>query len=357
MADQRMQQFWQRLAGDADERFPDGMDVRVLRQDALTKRWTLYIQNSRTGPKKPTQYKRATLNNKDPRDEPGHVATCPFCKGMEALKTPNELCRVWPSGALEMTGGKLPADEEQWPVWSVRAVRNIFPYLAQPTDLYDVPAHAGPPAVRGQTNNSWTHPDPSDPLYPQEDAFGASEVIIESPQHNSQLAVATAAQVEHSLRALAARGRVLRDHRHAKQVAFFKQYGLQAGGSLVHPHMQVHSLPIVSGYMRGVLRNHADFHARFGCCAVERLYVNDVLAPGHGASTRLVRETRHFVASVPYAKHTKGRVVIAPKWHVQRFEDALGRGAGRPRRAAPAGHGRRLRAGERASRRGAQTLN
>ena len=88
MVDQRMQQFWQRLAGDADKRFPDGMDVRVLRQDALTKRWTLYIQNSRTGPKKPTQYKRTTLNNKDPRDDPGHVATCPFCKGMEALKTP-----------------------------------------------------------------------------------------------------------------------------------------------------------------------------------------------------------------------------------------------------------------------------
>jgi hypothetical protein len=85
--------------------------------------------------------------------------------------------------------------------------------------------------------------------------------------------------------------------------------------------------------------------------------VRDVLTPGHAASTRLVRATRHFVASVPYAKHTKGRVVIAPKWHVQRFEDALGRGAGRPRRAAPAGHGRRLRAGERASRRGAQTLN
>ena len=43
--------------------------------------------------------------------------------------------------------------------------------------------------------------------------------------------------------------------------------------------------------------------------------VRDVLTPGHAASTRLVRVTRHFVASVPYAKHTKGRVVIAPKWH------------------------------------------
>ena len=235
LQNKRAEQFWRRLeTGDdaeRDELFPEGMDVRVLRQDALTKRWTLYIQNRRAGPKKPVQYAAAVRTEPRAVDQPEHVAKCPFCKGNEASMTPDELCRVWPSGALEMMEGCLPADEAQWPEWSVRGLRNIFPYLANPHGLYCRPCHTGPPAVRGETNNSWTHPDPTDPLYPQADGYGASEVIVESPRHNAQLAITTGVQVTHTLRVLAARGRVLRAHEHAQQMVFFKQYGKTAGAA------------------------------------------------------------------------------------------------------------------------------
>ena len=62
---------------------------------------------------------------------------CPFCKGSEAKKTPAELCRVWPSGELEEREG-LP-EESQCSNWLVRAVRNLFPYMATPPDLYCTP--------------------------------------------------------------------------------------------------------------------------------------------------------------------------------------------------------------------------
>eukprot|EP00966_Prymnesium_polylepis_P156660 3619918-Prymnesium_polylepis.1 len=90
----RNEQFWRLQSGDdaSETLFPNGMDVRVLRQDALTKRWALYVQNRRGGPKKPTQYASV---NRDLRavDQPEHVAKCPFCKGNEATMSPNELCR------------------------------------------------------------------------------------------------------------------------------------------------------------------------------------------------------------------------------------------------------------------------
>eukprot|EP00747_Dinoflagellata_sp_TGD_P168840 gnl/TRDRNA2_/TRDRNA2_196178_c0_seq1.p1 gnl/TRDRNA2_/TRDRNA2_196178_c0~~gnl/TRDRNA2_/TRDRNA2_196178_c0_seq1.p1 ORF type:complete len:339 (+),score=44.08 gnl/TRDRNA2_/TRDRNA2_196178_c0_seq1:284-1300(+) len=196
--------------------------------------------------------------------------------------------------------------------------------MATPPDLYCTPCpgympNAGP--LSGELENEWTNPDPTHPLYSQVNGFGASEVIIESPKHNGLLAILPGEHVAHVLRVLASRGRALRSHPTARQMVYFKQYGKRAGGSLPHPHMQVHSLPIVPGYMRGRLRQHERFFREHGCCAVARLYVDDVTEAGNPASSRFIRESVHFVVSVPYAAGPNGRFVIAPKRHFQRFED------------------------------------
>lgn len=323
-------QFWAWLQDNElppEERvlFPRGMDLRVLRPNPLTKRWTLYNQNKSGGALKPSQYKRGPRASLRALEQPecGKSEGCPFCPGTEQKFTPAELCRICTSGELEEREG-LPADENLVGNWLARAVRNKFPYLATPPDLYGAGAgfpSGGPAALSGELDNDWTNPDPDNPLYPQMSGFGASEVIIESPQHNAQLAITTGQQIAHALRLIVARGKALRQHPTVKQLAYFKQYGITGGGSLVHPHMQIHTMPMISGYMQSTLRQHRNFFSEHGICAVERLYVQDVTTAGVAGYSRLVRETPHFVASVPYAAYHKGRLVIAPKRHTQRFEE------------------------------------
>ena len=50
------------------------------------------------------------------------------------------------------------------------------------------------------------------------DGFGASEVVVESPEHNALIGIAEDSQVVHSLRAMAARGRSLRRCNRVKQL-------------------------------------------------------------------------------------------------------------------------------------------
>lgn len=309
------------LPPDSRKLSPTGLNIRSLRQNPLTKRWTLYGQSKSGGPVKPRAYQDALRNDPRALEQPDFDVRCPFCPGTEAERTPAEVCRVCISGEL-IEGEGLP--ERDCSRWLARAVRNKFPYFATPPDLYatSFPGE-GTAFVRGELDNAWTNPWQDHPIYRHVDAFGASEVIIESPKHNGQLAVATGEQTFHALRVLAARGRTLSANSGCKQLAYFKQYGASAGGSLVHPHMQVHALPIITGSMLGTIKQHQAFFKEHGCCAVERLYIADVTASGSPGQARLVKETDHFVASVPYAAYHKGRVVIAPKRHSQRFEECL----------------------------------
>lgn len=311
-----------KLPPEARQLFPRGLTIRTLRQNPLTKRWTLYGQQKSGTALKPRGYN--TVQRADPRAlEQPEVDTSgrdPFAAGTEAKNTSAELCRILPSGELIEQEGLPETDVEHW---LARAVRNTFPYFATPSGVYTTPFPGeGSALVRGELDNVYTNPWHNHPFYAQKDAFGASEVIIETPKYNGQMAVMPGEQTFHALRVLAARGRALRGHSEVQQLAYFKQYGSSAGGSLVHPHMQVHALPILTGKTSALLKQHLDFFKAHNCCAVERLYVTDVTAADSPGETRLVRETDHFVASVPYAAYHKGRIVIAPKRHMQRFEDS-----------------------------------
>eukprot|EP00928_Gymnodinium_smaydae_P077161 TRINITY_DN6035_c0_g2_i1.p1 TRINITY_DN6035_c0_g2~~TRINITY_DN6035_c0_g2_i1.p1 ORF type:complete len:706 (-),score=144.93 TRINITY_DN6035_c0_g2_i1:162-2279(-) len=314
------EKFWQGLSGegwDASSSF-----VRVLRQDVLTKRWVCFLVDAKGGGGKPRQYKKTSAKKDRAHEQPEHVDKCPLCPGNEI---DNEVLRIWPDGRLEEFESTPSAESGLRSSWLVRVLRNPFPYLLTPKDLYEKPfpgdakKHA---ACFGAHGNDITNPDASDPFYPTVDAFGASEVVVESPIHNALIGISTDEQTTHALRAMAARGRTLRKHESVSQLLYFKQYGAAAGGSLVHPHMQVCSLPIVSGYMRMRLREHQDFYREHGCCAVQKLYVDDVCGHNSIMVARLLLQTEHFVASVPYAQVPRGRIVIAPKRHCSRFEDS-----------------------------------
>lgn len=312
--------FWKRLHG-SDE-FSSGSTLRLLRQDALTKNWVCFMKETKTGGTKPQQYTVGSKKRKTPaaHQQPEHDDKCPFCIGREG---DTEVLRVWPTGELTEREG-APDNAEDKPKWLVRVLRNPFPYLLTPPDLYatafpgDKKKHA---ACFGDNSNLDSNPDFQHPLYRCVDGVGASEVVVESPCHNALIGISTDEQVYHSLRAIAARGRTLRKSPYVFQLAYFKQYGADAGGSLIHPHMQVCSLPIVSQTMQTKLKEQRDFYEEHGCSAVQKLYVEDVIGGHSLAVSRLLRQSEHFVASIPFAQVARGRIVIAPKRMRSRFED------------------------------------
>ncbi|CAJ1374453.1 unnamed protein product [Effrenium voratum] len=311
--------FWRRLGGQGE--YQGGSRLRLLRMDALTRNWCCFFVDLKAGPSKARQYRSKQRQEPRAHEQPAHDDKCPLCKGREEA---TEVLRVWPDGRLEEREG-LPEQEEDKTKWLVRVLRNPFPYLLTPQELYeksfpgDRSKHA---ACFGDHDNHAANPDADHPLYRMVDGFGASEVVVESPTHNALIGIAEDNQVINTLRAMAARGRSLRKCQRVLQLMYFKQYGMEASGSLIHPHMQICSLPIVSRSLEQRLKDHKDFFDVHGCTGVHRLYVEDVIG-GHAVSVaRLVHQTEHFVASVPFAQVPRGRMIIAPKRHSPRFEDS-----------------------------------
>lgn len=312
--------FWRRLNG--KECDISGSAMRILRQDALSRQWVCFMVDAKTGKSKPRQYS-GKAKRAEPRahEQPVHVDTCPFCVGKEEG---TEVLRVWPNGDLLEQEG-IPELEEDRQRWLVRVLRNPFPYLLTPLELYSTPfpgdkrKHA---ACFGEHDNHAMSFRPNDEIYAAVDGFGASEVVVESPHHNELIGISTDEQTKHTLRAMAARGRTLRQCPRVIQLMYFKQYGADANGSLIHPHMQICSLPIISGWLRQRMREHWNFYEQRNEVAVQKLYVRDVTGTNHLAVARLVQQTEHFAASVPYAQVARGRIVIAPKRQCSRFEDS-----------------------------------
>jgi len=314
----RLDKFWKRLRGENDA----SDEYRVLRQSVFTGRWTLYTAGGQV--KKPLQYTSGTRRTPHLLEVPRCEPRCPFCVGNEH-KTPHPLL-------FFDSSGEMHEDRELPEGWLCRVIPNIFPLLVTPKGsgglygerfyerLAEIPHSA---AARGEHANEALFPKQQDPLdkddieasiHRQVNAVGYSEVVIENPAHNGLLAIVDSKQVALALRALQARGRVLCKQPRVRQLLYFKQYGALSGGSLVHPHMQIVTLPLLTPETQNRLHRAVDFHRRFGKCAVCQSLVEEPLSEDGHARSRLVHESRHFLVVVPFASN-QYRVTIAPKKH------------------------------------------
>jgi ATP adenylyltransferase/5',5'''-P-1,P-4-tetraphosphate phosphorylase II len=79
---------------------------------------------------------------------------------------------------------------------------------------------------------------------------GAHEVIIETPSHNTAMALMPYEQVEKVLIAYQERYNALKKNQQYKFITIFKNHGWASGTSLVHPHSQLVATPIVATFYR-----------------------------------------------------------------------------------------------------------
>lgn len=235
----------------------------TLRFDATTDEWVACAPRRSQRPHEYAAQRHAS-------ESPSDAFSCPFCPGNEQM-TLSEVLRI--NGADSR--------------WSVRVVPNLFPAFTASTEPYPR--------------------EGSSPLFRDMGAYGAHEVVVESPSHFEDLRHLPVEQVKQLLRALRCRSEALARDPRLSAVVVFKNKGRKAGTSLRHPHWQVIALPVVPALLERKVRvARAHFDSTGGCLYTE------VLEAENAARVRLVATAPGYVAFAPYASMLAHQVRILP---------------------------------------------
>ncbi len=242
-----------------------------LRRDPTSNDWVVFSTDRAKRPQAPLQKTRC-------EELPPFEKSCPFCPGNES-RTPPELYRhPVPNGN---------------PDWLVRVVPNAFPALASTGT-----------AQRTEEGR----------LFHRMDAFGAHEVVIETPAHNIPMALLDYGHIEQVMKAYLERYKALSRNRSLKYITIFRNQGLAAGTSLAHPHSQLVATPVASPAYRKYFEIAVDYYDDVGKC----LYC-DMLRQEKERGVRVVAEADNFLVFHPYASHSAYETWIAPLEHSASF--------------------------------------
>ena len=242
-----------------------------LRQDPTTREWVIIAPERAKRPQR--------TRKKAPADRlPGWDAACPFCPRNEA-QTPPEVYRIPTSSEASS--------------WDVRVVPNRFAAL---------------------TGNGDVSTKEDGHLFRRRAGTGAHEVIIETPSHNTPMALMSYQQVEKVMIAYQQRYNTLKKNRQFKFITVFKNHGWASGTSLAHPHSQLVATPIPATHYHRKFEVAVDYYYDFGRC----LYC-DMIAEELERAKRIVAKTKDFVVFQPYASRVPYETWIIPRRHCASF--------------------------------------
>ena len=242
-----------------------------LRQNMATKQWVIIATERARRPEEFVDWSQRPVHEA----LPAYDAHCPFCVGNEE--------------GPEMETLRLPRDSEQW---QVRVVRNKFPALSQEGDRLRE----------------------FDGVHRSISGVGYHEVVIEAPQHNTTPALIDADRLSQVLIAFQMRGVVMSLDDRIEHVIYFKNHGVRAGTSLLHPHSQIIALPVVPYDVRARDEEARRYFDDTGCC-VYCAMLEDELRD----QRRVIAENEDYVAFLPYAALSPFHVWIVPREHHSSF--------------------------------------
>jgi UDPglucose--hexose-1-phosphate uridylyltransferase len=241
-----------------------------LRRDPIVGRWVIVNVEK---PKLPEQFEVT-------KHEFTQKANCAFCYGHENM-TPPEIDAVRPPDTLPNTPG-----------WAVRVVPNKFPALR----------------IEGELNPEGIG------IYDMLNGIGAHEVLIESPEHEKNLADLEVGQIRDFIDMACRRAISLTGDKRFKYILLFKNYGVDAGASLEHGHGQMIALPMIpkNAYeeLEGAYR-YFEYHERCIFC--------DIIRQEKQEKLRIVCENELFVAFCPFASRFPFQVWLISKQHSPYF--------------------------------------
>ena len=232
--------------------------------------------------RKDPMYDRWVIISMERGKRPGSLAlrkvpaTCPFCPGNEALTPP------------EITADREPDTNPNERGWMVRVFPNRFPALMVEGDL--------------------EREKPG--LFERMRGIGAHEVVVETPEHNLPLEKLSEDQIQRVMRVYRDRIEDLHRDTRLKYVLVFKNWGDQAGASLVHPHSQIIATPIIPTNLKEELDSSLRYFRSHGTCIC-----CDIISQEMKSGERIVHENQHFIARTAFASAFPFQVDIFPKAH------------------------------------------
>lgn len=236
-----------------------------LRKDPIIGRWVI-IATERS--KRPDHFSLAA--------EGPEEGECPFCEGRES-HTPPEIFAI-----------RKHSDKNR-PGWQIRVVPSIAPFLRIETEL-DRRGHG---------------------MYDIMNGIGAHEIVIETPQHISNISDLPAEQIFDVLTVYRERLIDLEKDSRFKYVLIFKNYGWVAGsGRLKHSRSQLIATPVTPKRVKEELagaRQYFEYHERCIFC--------DIVKQELEQKERVVLDLDGFLAIVPFASRFPFELWILPKKH------------------------------------------
>jgi UDPglucose--hexose-1-phosphate uridylyltransferase len=240
-----------------------------LRYNVITREWVI-IATERA--KRPDQFKR----KEEKKALSKFVANCPFCPGNEQMTPPETY--VFPSNGP----------------WQVRVAPNKFA------------------AVSSQGERKRTVQGIKRTIT----GVGVHEVIVETPDHSTTTALLSDREVETIIETYLNRFRAASSDPRVEQVTIFKNHGDAAGTSLEHPHSQLIATPVITTQLRDRLFAALDHFDEYGECIFCRVLEQELKE-----QIRIVMETEHFVAFIPFAVLTPFSMLIMPRRHMACFQE------------------------------------
>lgn len=244
------------------------MKTSEIRQNKATKQWVIYAPARR---KRPSDFKKLKRMVRFP----AHQASCPFCPGNDHMLH---------SIIMEVKDGRDP--------WQTRVVPNKFPALTPEGHLRRL--------CKG--------------IYIVMPGYGHHEVVIETPFHNRQIGQMSVKEVSLIIETYHRRYVDLMKEHENMMIIIFRNYGLRAGTSLVHPHSQIIATGMVPHYIRWREEEAQHYFDEWGRC----VYC-DVLEYEMKDKKRVIYENKSFVALVPFAAEVPFETWIIPTRHKADF--------------------------------------
>lgn len=226
-----------------------------LRKDSVLNNWVIIAAERG---KRPHQFKQEVVSKK--------VDVCYFCAGNEHM-TPPEIMRFSDNGN-----------------WKMRVFPNKFPAVKEEGD-YEVKLH---------------YP------YVHSDNFGKHEVVVETADHEKELADLPVEDYVELFRIFNERIQDIERLSGIEYVQVFKNHGAEAGTSVVHSHCQIIATNKIPYWVEKKL--DATYASKGHCPYCEVLSKEK-------ESERKAFENDTFIAICPYASMFPFEVLILPKRH------------------------------------------
>jgi len=242
--------------------------LKELRKDPITRRWVII---SKERAKRPHEFEKTV-------ETP--INFCPFDYGNESLTPPEVL-------SFRNEGTK--ANESGW--W-VRVVPNKFPALDDKIDF----------EKKGEG------------IYDKITGYGYHEVVIETPEHNTNFSKMSVNQLKEILWAYLKRFNEIKKDSSIKYIQIFKNSGKDSGASLSHPHSQIIATPIVPFVIQEELEGASQYF-KFK----ERCVYCDIIDEEIRLKQRVVYKTENFIVLEPYASRFPYETWILPLNHSHDF--------------------------------------